>query len=289
MKAADPLRCYPSSLKSADDSGMGGTYIIDGFLPGEKASLCFRGEAYTAMTARQPEDGIKSGRSYHVVRIGFDHDIRLATLSTSTAAAAARNRHPAAPALKADEELNAVGRDRNTGKVPDVHSGHTKSDQSNQPSEGARPVIGSTYMRGSEYMSTLRAAGRAAMVGFHTGLSGALRDFTWGSGELVLVAKSSISSDCVTLQEALCGSLYRGTVAGRHVAEEQSLGVRGAAERMLTIAKQTAEAISHCHCRGVSLSTCTFGVAPSLLAFVPRGRLKTKNLQRLILAPLCPQ
>ena len=135
--------------------------------------------------------------------------------------------------------------------VPDISSGHVRNESPGQQSEPSRVFIRSNCVRGGEYIPDLQAAGRAAMVGFHTGLSGALLDFTWGSGELVLVAEH-IPSVCATLREALCGSLYRGSDFTSHGAEERSLGAEGAAQRILTIARQTAAAISHCHRRGVS-------------------------------------
>ena len=106
----------------------------------------------------------------------------------------------------------------------------------------------------------LKAVGRAAMVGFHAQLAGAMCHLRWGSGELTLVA-DSIPATCSTLREAcVSGSLYRGTgttsvvgVRGRHsTLEELRVDPSIVVDRILEIARQTAAAISHCHRRGVS-------------------------------------
>ena len=252
VKATDPLRCYPSTLDGAGGGG-GRTYAIDSFLSGEQASLCFRGETYTATTRLESnEDGPNAGRSYHLVRMGFERDSLLAPTAASTSAATRRRSLAASTPLNADEEQNmaSIGNE-NTGEVPVISSGRTQTDSSCQPSEPPRDFIGPKFMRRCEYLTALRAFGRAAMVGFHTRLSGALRDFRWGAGELVLVA-DSIPSGCLTLREALCGSLYRGGGFTSHGNEEKCLGTESACQRILTIARQTAAAISHCHHRGVS-------------------------------------
>lgn len=104
----------------------------------------------------------------------------------------------------------------------------------------------------------LKACGRAAMVGFHAQLAGAMRHLSWGPGELILIA-DNIPSACSTLWEAcVSGNLYRGTRminanGGRpKPSEVKAINSSVVVDRMLEVARQMAAAISHCHKRGVS-------------------------------------
>lgn len=116
----------------------------------------------------------------------------------------------------------------------------------------------------------LKAVGRAAMAGFHTGLAGAMVDLAWGPQEVTIVV-DAVPSECSTLGKALTGALYRenrscgGSGSGGSISD----GVDGAEKvvyRMLAIAKQMANAIAHCHRRGVSiaLSLALLPCAPNL-------------------------
>lgn len=227
-------------------------------MSGEQASLCVRGEAYKATTKplKSREDGSDAAWSYHLIRMGFEQDSRLlSSAATSAPAATARSQslEPSASLNENGEEPSTAGADsKKPGEVvPGNSSGHIRNESSGQQSEPSSVFVRSNSVRDGEYIPALRTAGRAAMVGFHTGLSGALRDFTWGSGEFMIVAEH-IPSGCVTLREALCGSLYRGSDFTSRGTEERGLGAEGIAQRILTIARQTAAAISHCHRRGVS-------------------------------------
>ncbi|CAM9192425.1 unnamed protein product [Chrysoparadoxa australica] len=90
----------------------------------------------------------------------------------------------------------------------------------------------------SEYPAVVQAIGRGALIGCHKHIA-AVRQFRGDPLALTLVT-SSASTCNATLEQLMQGPLYRG--APNQVAE-----------RMLILASQLAEAIAHCHERGVLL------------------------------------
>lgn len=148
----------------------------------------------------------------------------------------------------------------NASKMPEIPSSRSPNRSVVRPTDGVpeesssrsttRSPVGPINRSGDEYVPTLKAVGRAAMVGFHSGLAGSIRDLMWEKIELTLIAES-LPSGCFTLRKALCGGLYEehgidGVGSGEHKDRAKNV-----VERMLAMAKQTAAAISHCHRRGV--------------------------------------
>lgn len=118
-------------------------------------------------------------------------------------------------------------------------------------------------MRDIDFVPTLEAVGRAAMVGFHSLLAGDLQGLTWGPRELTIVA-DCIPSGCLTLREALASSLYKESASAVVGLGNQNCGTAVVVDRMLTLARQIAVAIAHCHSKGVSDRKKVHRIKPSL-------------------------
>lgn len=269
---------------------MGETFVIDGdLLPGQ-ASLHFPGEVYTAATTTKFQRGEASGdisdrgrgggtgRAYHVVHLRLktgDNKPAATHTATSPAQEASstgstngdrqlapiddkerrlRGASVSSGCNKASEEVSSgpSSRASNAGSKLRVESSPPLSSSPKNP----RPRSTSTpSKREEDCVSVLEAAGRAAMVGFHAHLAGAMRQLTWGEDELTLIA-DSIPAACSTLREAcMSGGLYRTTGSGgqaKHTAQEEKPHASVVVDRILKLATQTAAAIAHCHRRGVS-------------------------------------
>ncbi len=236
--------------------------------------------------------------SFHVVHVRFEPDknSRPAAAASSTNAIAAAEEVPCLVASSSDKTLAPIGE-----KQPRAHgatatggaaltapeaepaaavsvAGASSSGVGGGAGGASKPRGGglspktalslvsssALFLREEEYVQTLKAAGRAAMVGFHARLAGAMRHLRSGPGELTLVV-DSVPGACFTLREACAsGSLYRGTGgkraggAGaddrgrRSASEEPRIDSSVVVDRMLELARQTAAGISHCHRTGVS-------------------------------------
>lgn len=272
VNTSEMLRCYPFRLEDIAGSEGDVTLVIDSVLEGGQASLHFRGEAYVAAAARQDADSDSTAprRLCHLVHIRFESGSRSPVLKAPVVTLSTAAVLTPAPVVNSNESLTKKSpRTRQlaplreslskegSGGAADSGEG-LSSDDSIRPkvpvslSSASRSVAGFTYTRDAEYVPTLKAIGRAAMVGFHIGLAGAMRELAWGGSELNLVA-DDLPSGCFTLHEALSGGLYRemGVGDGRDTAKRNS-GAVDVVDRMLTLARGTAAAISHCHRRGVS-------------------------------------
>lgn len=293
----EPLRCCRSTYRIQADfeADSNEVFLVDGLVPPGQASLHFPGEAYTATGTRMERHRQTSGESessgsdcggmFHAVYIRFEPD-----KSRSVAAAgkipqkeennlATVNGHKHLAPID-ERQLTKQGADAITSSstvglmaAPAAGASPGSSRNTSNTSRGALSpsrslsptnavsLRGTTHVqREEEYVPMLKAAGRAAMVGFHAQLAGALRHLTWDSGDLILVA-DNIPSACSTLWEAcVSGSLYRGT--GRISADgsrnrrkqsvDKAIDSSVVVDRMLELARQTAGAISHCHNKGVS-------------------------------------
>ncbi|CAM9504523.1 unnamed protein product, partial [Scytosiphon promiscuus] len=283
-KPLEPLRCA------------GETFVIDGdLLPGQ-ASLYFPGEAYTATTAeiqrrRTSADDFdwgpngSAGSSFHVVHLRIDSsDNKPATMAPTAAspteevssiASSSGGEKQLAPIDDKERRMPAGGVARGRGSPVEevgsgisagVSSGDSKVRGGSSPTRSLSPKqtrplkISASPMRGEDLISILEAVGRAAMVGFHAHLGGAMRRLTWGPSDLTLIADGTPSA-CSTLREAcMSGGLYRATGMltgsggqGQHLAEEKTSHASVVVDRILKLATQMAAAISHCHSRGVLL------------------------------------
>lgn len=258
-KHFEPLRVYPSQAGGGSE-----TFVIDGLLSEGKASIHVVGEAYTARLEGEADDGdAVSNGSYHIVHISFEPINKLPSLATSDAMSTAAGktlstvlegeRHPA-PTTQTQDNGFSGSTKMSTREAGGASSGGNNIQTTASAPSSSRSLVGSTYMRGGDYVPVLKAVGRAAMVGFHAGLAGALRNLTWGSRELTLVV-DAVPIECFTLREALSGKLYRGTGTASTAGREQQICTADVVDRMLTLARQLAEAISHCHRRWVSCGT----------------------------------
>lgn len=290
-KQFEPIRCcrYPPRTGDDDSADNDETLVIDGFLSPDQASLNFRGEAYTATEAtaaprrQKSDDSTGSGgdRTYHVVHARFGPDKNRPAADAASTPSTAQATSPMASngvkQLAPITEKQLGVRVRGTGGVSTysrpleeaaataapaagMSSGgsSSKSRRALPPINHQSLVTSANPQREEEFVPMLKAAGRAAMVGFHTHIAGTLHRLTWGAGELTLVA-NNLPVTCFTLREAcVSGNLYRetGKVSGggsqghRTSAEEPRAPI--VVDRMLELARQMAAAISHCHCRGVS-------------------------------------
>jgi len=238
------------------------------------------------------------GTSFHVVHIRFEPDknSRPATVASSVTATAAAEEAACLVVSSNDKTLAPIGEKKPRAHGAAAAGGTACSTPEAEPAAavsvagayssgaaggggaskprggGLSPKIALSLMSSSalfqreeEYVQTLKAAGRAAMVGFHTRLAGAMCHLSSGPGELTLVA-DSVPYACFTLREACAsGSLYRGTGATsagagagggwgrRSKSEELIVNPSIVVKRILELARQTASAISHCHRRGVSV------------------------------------
>lgn len=258
--------------------------MIDGLLSAQEASWCSGGgaEVYTARW-RNPESSsggcALSRQSYNIVHHTFDGEGAAAALAAAMGAgnatqeittprAAGNNQTPPLTPKRqsiAADDSNRDARARVQVCTPSTgRPGLTKSLPGwvNLSPTSRALLLASPCIRGRECVQVLKAVGRAAMVGFHVGLVGAVRDITWGSSSLTIIVDSA-PSGCITLQEALGGALYReGRVwsgAGRSreggtrsSGVGDSAEVTGVVDRMLMLARQLAAAMAHCHRRGVS-------------------------------------
>eukprot|EP00752_Nemacystus_decipiens_P014145 g12578.t2 len=331
------LRCCRSSYRIEtdfeDDSNE--IFIVDGLVPPDQASLDFPGEVYATtgvtMERRRRTSGEISdsdvGRTFHAVYIRFEPDKNRPVAATGTVPKEEENNFATLNGHKQlapidERQLTKQGADATTNRNPigvmaapttGASAGSTStstSTSSNKPRGSlspSRPVSptnafslrGQTLVqRDEEYVPMLKAAGRAAMVGFHAQLAGAMRHLTWGSGELILVA-DSIPSPCFTLWEACAsGNLYRGTGnispdGGRSrpkPSEDKAIDSSVVVNRMLELARQTAEAISHCHKNGVCL--CGRGLVDEAERYYKMALLSSEdvveayyNLGLLYIAP----
>lgn len=281
-------------------------FIVDGLVPPGQASLHFPGEAYTAtgttMERRRQTSGESNdsdgGGIFHAVYVRFEPDKNRPVAAAGKApkeeedTSATSNGHKQLAPID-ERQLTKQGADAITNSNPvgvmaapaTGASPGSSSTSSNKPRESLSPsrslsptnavsFRGPTHVqREDEYVPMLKAAGRAAMVGFHAELAGAMRHLTWGPGELILVA-DKIPGACSTLWEAcVSGSLYRGT--GKISAdgarnrpkpsEDKVINSSVVVGRMLKLARQTAAAISHCHNKGVSARE--WAVLPTLTGF----------------------
>lgn len=298
-KQFEPIRCcrYPPRTGDGDSVDNDEVLVIDGFLSPDQASLNFRGEAYTATAAtaalrrQKSDESTSSGgdRAYHVVHARFgpsDKNRPAATDNAPTPSAAQATSSAASSGVKQlapiTEKQPGV-RVRGTGGVSTYSSPLEATSAAAAPAAGVssrggssksrralppinhQPVASSAnFQREEEFVPMLKAAGRAAMVGFHAHIAGTLHRLTWGAGEVTLVA-SSLPATSFTLREAcVSGNLYRGTgkVSGGgggggsqgHRASAEGPRAPIVVDRMLELARQMAAAISHCHCRGVRAS-----------------------------------
>lgn len=291
----EPLRCCRSSYRIEADfeADSNEIFTIDGLVPPGQASLYFPGEAYTATGTtmerrRQTSDergDSDASRSFDAVFVRFEPDKNRPVAAAGTALQEEQNTlvtltghnqlAPIAERQQAKHRADTIASSSPVGVMAGpltAASSSISSSSSNKPrgslsasrslsptNAGAR--WGPTHIqREEEYVPMLKAAGRAAMVGFHAQLAGALRHLTWSPGELILVA-DNIPSACSTLWEAcVSGGLYRGTgkmstdgSRGRQTTlEDKKTSSSVVVDRMLELARQTAAAISHCHGRGVS-------------------------------------
>lgn len=294
-KIYEPLRCslFSSRVGTDLEADNNDTFIVDGLLTPSQASLRFPGEAYktTRMTMEQPRQTSgentdnNSGRSFHALYVRFEHDNNRLVAAVGAASTEEENTFALSNGHKQlapidERQLTKHGADAithrsavgivaapATGASPGDSKGSSSMPRGSfSPSRSLSPTNavaqrGSTFVqREEEYVPMLKAVGRAAMVGFHAGLAGAMRLLTWGPGELVLVA-NDMSSTCSTLREAfVSGSLYRvtgkiNTDGGRgrpKPLEDEKSNSAVVVDRMLELARQTAAAISHCHSAGVS-------------------------------------
>lgn len=282
-KSLEPLRC------------VGETFVIDGDLSPQQASLHFPGEVYTATTMtnfqrRRTSDGDSdcgrngsASRSFHVVHLRLDGSDSKSAATTHTAASPTQEASSIA-SIHGDRQLNPIDDKERKIRPASVARGCSKTAEevgsgtsSGVSSRSSKPLGESSpphslspkhprslknstsSKREEDCVSMLKAVGRAAMVGFHAHLGGAMRRLTWGLGEFTLIA-DNIPSACSTLREAfMSGGLYRvtrvltgGGGQGQHPAEGEKLHASVVADRILKLATQMAAAISHCHCRGVS-------------------------------------
>ncbi|CAM9234091.1 unnamed protein product [Ectocarpus sp. 12 AP-2014] len=288
-KPLEPLHCCGFSAPYDDtrvDADIDGRFVICGLLSRGQASLHIPGEAYTATrstTNRCQQQLDECSRSYHVVHVRFE------TGNTTQA----DRPMPATPAVAeaipgeiGDNHLGTI--DERQGKVHRAGAeataglgagwssgvtGGNKTGRSLSSSRSISPtnrvaLLSSTHSkREEEYVPMLKAMGRAAMVGFHAQLAGAVRQLRWEACDLTLIA-DDLPGACLTLREACTsGSLYRGTGVGtssssssrgHHATRnDQRVNVPVVVDRILKIAKQMAAAILHCHRKGVLLRTTT--------------------------------
>lgn len=287
----ETLRCCRSSYRIEADfeADSNEIFIIDGLVPPGQASLHFPGEVYTATgttTERRRQTSGEStdtdgGASFHAVYVRFEPDKNRPVAATWTAPKEEDNGGHKQLAPIDEKQLTKHGADAIThgspvgvmaaptvgaSPVSSCSSTSNKTRGSLSPSRALSPTNGISLLgptlvqREEEYVPMLKAAGRAAMVGFHAQLGGAMRYLTCGPGELTLVA-DSIPGACSTLWEAcVSGSLYRGTGkistdggrGHRKTSADTRINSSVVVDRMLELARQTAAAISHCHSRGVS-------------------------------------
>lgn len=251
--------------------------MIVGFLSAEEASWkSAGGDAYTAKwrgPERSPEGYAQSDRLYNLVHVCFEEGMTAGTTVPAAAVAAQET----TPPRTADNQIPPLtpGKQSFAAEGSNHDAGGEK--QGNTPStDGSKPassfpgrfnpsptsralLLTSPCMRGRDFLQVLKAVGRAAMVGFHVGLVGAVRDITWGESGLTTIVDAA-PSGCFTLQEALGGALYRengiensgGRIGGGGASSVGGSGVVGVVGRMLALARQVAAAMAHCHRRGVS-------------------------------------
>lgn len=256
--------------------------MISSLLSVEEASWkSVGGDAYTARwreSEPSPEGCVQSHRTYNLVHICFEEGVT-DVMTTPVAAVVPQETTPTratdnqTPPLTSGNQLfTAEGSNHGTS---DEKEGCTR------PTEGSLPVssfpgngnlsptsmalfVGSPCTRDQDCLQALRAVGRAAMVGFHGGLVGAVRDISWGKSGLITIVDAG-PSGCLTLQEMLRGALYRESGIGNSgrgveaggASDVGGLGVVGVISRMLTLTRQIAAAMAHCHRRGVSCSAGT--------------------------------
>ncbi|CAM9502681.1 unnamed protein product [Ectocarpus sp. 4 AP-2014] len=287
-KPLEPLHCCGFSSPYDDtrvDTDIGGRFVICGLLSPGQASLHIPGEAYTATrstTNRCRQQPDQCSRSYHVVHVRFETGNTTQAASPMSATPAVAE---ATPGEIGDNHLGTI--DERQGKVHRAGAeataglgagwssgvtGGNKTGRSLSSSRSMSPtnrlaLLSSTHSkRKEEYVPMLKAMGRAAMVGFHAQLAGAVRQLRWEACDLTLVA-DDLPGACLTLREACTsGSLYRGTGVrtsssssrGHHATrDDQRVNAPVVVDRILKLAKQMAAAILHCHRKGVLLRTTT--------------------------------
>lgn len=282
-KPLEPLHCCGFSSPYYDacvDTDIDARFVICGLLSPGQASLHIPGEAYTATrstTNRCRQQPDECSRSYHVVHVRFE-------TGNTTRAASPMSATPAvAEAILGEIGDNHLGTiDERQGKVhragaeatagpgAGCSSGVTGGNKTGRSLSSSRSIsptnhlalLSSTHSRREEeYVPMLKAMGRAAMVGFHAQLAGAVRQLRWEACDLTLIA-DDLPGACLTLREACTsGSLYRGTgigttsssSRGHHATrDDQRVNAPVVVDRILKLAKQMAAAILHCHRKGVS-------------------------------------
>lgn len=303
-KPQEQLHCCGFSSPCDDtrvDTDIDGRFVIGGLLSPGQASLHIPGEAYTAKRSttnryrQQPDDSAHDcRRSYHVVHVRFE------TGNTTQASASPLSATPpvaeATAGATGDNHLATI--DERRGKVHRAGAeatagpaaagcssgvtGGKKTGRSLLSSRSISPtnrlaLMASTHSkREEEYVPMLKAMGRAAMVGFHAQLAGAVRQLRWEASDLTLIA-DDLPGVCLTLREAYTsGSLYRGTGIGtsssissnrgHHATrDDQRVNAPMVVDRILKLSKQMAAAILHCHRKGVSgCKACTIHLIVAL-------------------------
>lgn len=264
------MRCYSSRVDRHVDGS--GTFVIDGLLAVGQASVHFCGEAYTATALRRDtetenDNDATNRQAYNIVHIPFEpgNKDRPSTSTTRTPTSiptsfGEKNRAQPA-ATNGTTHVNRAASDsyssREAGRKyssSDYVHGRPSRKGFVSASSRSRSPVGSPHNLETDFLATLKTIARSAMVGFHSGLAGVMRDLTWTNGGITLVV-DAVPSGCCTLRESLSGRLYQGTGIGRREGKQGSgaTGAAGVVDRMLNLARQIAAAISRCHQTGVSM------------------------------------
>ncbi|CAM9827511.1 unnamed protein product [Ectocarpus fasciculatus] len=295
-KSLEQLHCCGFSSPYDDtrvDTDISARFVIGGLLSPGQASLHIPGEAYTATRSttnrcrQQPDDSAHDcSRSYHVIHVRFETGTTTqasasptyATPAVAEAVTGATGDNHLATIDERQGKVHRAGAEATAGPVAaGCSSGVTGGNKTGRSMSSSRSIsptnrlalLSSTHSkRQEEYVPMLKAMGRAAMVGFHAQLAGAVRQLRWEASDLTLIA-DDLPGVCLTLREACTsGSLYRGTgmgtggssssSRGHHATrDDQRVNAPMVVERILKIAKQMAAAILHCHHQGVLLRTTT--------------------------------
>lgn len=262
------MRCSSSRADNNVDGRR--TYVIDGLLKVDQASVHLCGEAYTATALRRDtktenDNDATSRQAYNIVHIRFvpnNKDISITSTrrvqTPTTTALSEQNHSPPAVTNGTKQANGAVSVNYSSREAGGTftsseiaHNGPPRKGMVSTTSS-SRSLLGSPFKVEVSFLSTLKAIARSAMVGFHRGLAGGMRDLTWTKGGITLVV-DAVPGGCCTLRESLSGRLYQGTGIG-------AAGAAGVVERMLNLARQTAAAISRCHQKGVSLYDLGLGL-----------------------------
>lgn len=264
------MRCSSSRADNNVDGRR--TYVIDGLLKVDQASVHLCDEAYTAAAVRrgaetETDDDATSRQAYNIVHIRFvpnnkDRSITSTRrVQTPTTTALSEQSHSPPAATNGMKQANgAVSVNYSSreagGTFPSSEIAHDRPPRKGMvsTSSSSQSLQGSPFKLDVSFLSTLKAIARSAMVGFQRGLAGGIRDLTWTKGGITLVV-DAVPRGCCTLRESLSGRLYQGTGIGRQEKKHgsEATGAAGVVERMLNLARQTAAAISRCHQKGVSL------------------------------------